>query len=701
VPFFCVNECLSKIYNIETEKKGIETQYLEKGVFKMNTWTIIEVVAEGFKNFKEKHIVSFTNGINGIEGENARGKTSLAECVVWVLTGRNLVGQSKDLNLITEGESQAFGQVTLTNEFGEHLIVERKLQQSVTIKINGKRSTQKELEKFIPSEAFLLQFNPMYFLDLDADNGRRIVTDLLPEVKKEEVLDKLSTTDREVLEKQVFEMEEVADFIKFRRQDVVKIDEKITRLEGSVSKLQDYPAIPEVVVFDETPLQKLKETLQEVMKRKPILQEITALTENKIRLETIIAQIKKETFDEGKELKLLKDKKEHILSQIQVIQKAKFVPVSTHEMQAKVNLLRSQAVMIQTSCKEVNAQVKHKEGASLGLKAGENCPVCHQSITEEAIAPIQKELEKRIELETTPLKEQLAEKTKTYNELIIEGKGLVETLEKMNKEELELKEKFEKEQQSQIEVLQNGLSTVYEELKNVTEKANNFEKDKGIRIEKIQLEIKQLGIEEIVQTNAKLEIEFKEKQTQEENLIRKSISELEAKKVEAIQSIAKKEQVEAQIQKQKDDLKKAETMYQEYKSKKDDLENLIRIMKKFQTEKTGLIHHLLSTHLNRVSIRLEKVTASTGEVKNVFEVLYDNKQLKVCSFSETVRAGLEIVHMMQKLSQTAFPVFIDNKESITSFDWNPNLQLIQATVKKGASLTITHNGHTENIESVA
>lgn len=95
----------------------------------------------------------------------------------------------------------------------------------------------------------------------------------------------------------------------------------------------------------------------------------------------------------------------------------------------------------------------------------------------------------------------------------------------------------------------------------------------------------------------------------------------------------------------------------------------------------------LEPHLDRASIKLYDVVKSTGELKPVFKVLYDEKKQNVLSNSERIRCGIELSNLICKLAEVDLPVFIDNAEGITEFK-KPDRQLFTATVVKGANLAV-------------
>lgn len=95
------------------------------------------------------------------------------------------------------------------------------------------------------------------------------------------------------------------------------------------------------------------------------------------------------------------------------------------------------------------------------------------------------------------------------------------------------------------------------------------------------------------------------------------------------------------------------------------------------------IEHLssiLSTWLDKVSINLFTFSPTTGELKDTFEIKYDNKPIKRISNSENTKVRLEISNMFNQALNMQLPVFIDDAESILEIPQLPT-QMIVARVK--------------------
>lgn len=103
-------------------------------------------------------------------------------------------------------------------------------------------------------------------------------------------------------------------------------------------------------------------------------------------------------------------------------------------------------------------------------------------------------------------------------------------------------------------------------------------------------------------------------------------------------------------------------------------------LKDYSSYYVQYIGEILSSWLDKVTIDLFTVVQTTGEIKDAFEVKYDNKPIRLISNSEYTKTGLEISNMFNKCLDISIPVFVDDAESIIEI---PKLdtQMLVAMVK--------------------
>lgn len=117
-------------------------------------------------------------------------------------------------------------------------------------------------------------------------------------------------------------------------------------------------------------------------------------------------------------------------------------------------------------------------------------------------------------------------------------------------------------------------------------------------------------------------------------------------------------------------------------------QDLASAVKLYISERVKLMFGCFDMFQN-VSLQLYDVVKSTGEVKDVFKFTYDGRPYNYLSYSEKIKAGLEISELLKSLTHSDYPVFVDNGESVPVIDnIKPSGQIIVSQVVKGAALNV-------------
>lgn len=108
-------------------------------------------------------------------------------------------------------------------------------------------------------------------------------------------------------------------------------------------------------------------------------------------------------------------------------------------------------------------------------------------------------------------------------------------------------------------------------------------------------------------------------------------------------------------------------------------------------------------HLKNVKIRYYTVLKESGELKDDFVIMYNGNELKTLSRSEHIATSLEICNMFNKISKINVPLFVDDSESCTDYnfieDYSKDSQIIIVRAKKGQELVIEDENLQESINS--
>ncbi|TCO68223.1 AAA family ATPase [Caldanaerobacter subterraneus] len=286
---------------------------------------------------------------------------------------------------------------------------------------------------------------------------------------------------------------------------------------------------------------------------------------------------------------------------------------------------------------------------------------------------------------------------------------------------------IEKPQLKDVSVLQKAREDLVQEYKRIQQQIKNLKpqyitctncghkidvtaKEKQLLLAKLQ-EIKEKGtkiaaeLKAAIEENEKIKKEFEEKVNKYRKVLETKIKRLEntlntnankeqtqqiMQQIERLRFeerevishnesvkalLRQKEEAKRKLKEVEDDIKLAEQKINEVKT-------LIEYAKAFNAKKLELEAAEINKYLNKVSLQLWKVVQSTGEIKDDFKILYDGKEFNILSYSERIKAGLEIANLIMGLTNMRFPIFIDNAESITAYT-APDTQIIETRVKEG------------------
>jgi AAA ATPase domain len=676
--------------------------YLEKGeMFKMAQFEkvqITEVVAEGFKGFKERTVLTLEEGKNTFIGENGHGKSSIGELIVWVLTGKNIQGKSKDLNIINKDCEMATGSINFIDENGENHEVERKLSSTTTLKFDQKRITQKHLEELISTEIFLLIFNPLYFLSLDMESSRNAIYSLIPGVEKEDVLAELNPQEKAFLEAEHFDIQGTNEYLKNRRKDLKEIDDAKKHVQGYMARLNEKIDIPASMTFDNKQIENVEKQLSHLNEKKPVLKNLSDVLMKKAELDKSLVYVKEKRF-ESETIKMeLLNQKTLLEQQIKAEQVKEYKPLNTSKLETDIALLRNDYKSIATQHKTLTVEGQALDKKQIHFHEGDECPSCKQVITAKAVQVLNGELQKQVNEAKATIHQKQEGFEKTLAQLEQEGKSLLAEITKAKNEDELNRKKFEEEKKAMITKLQSELDKVLFKLNNLKKEEDTFVQEQKAKMNLLTKQIEALQLDKLEKENAQIQISFDEEVKKERMSLQTTLTSLRKEKDTVLQNETRRNALIKRAEDNAKELEKKKVELASYEKKEAHINNQISYMKIFNAQKISLMNRALSKHLNNISLKLEKTIQSTGEIKDCFEVLYMDKELKICSTSETIKAGLEISHMIRELSGLDYPVFVDNGESITSYEENA-FQTIETKVVKDKKLSLLKNG--KEVEIVA
>ena len=271
------------------------------------------------------------------------------------------------------------------------------------------------------------------------------------------------------------------------------------------------------------------------------------------------------------------------------------------------------------------------------VKVGMKCPVCFTEITDENIGSIKGEMEKS-------LKELMG----MANGAAARGREAVELEEKS-------KASFEQNKKDDAEKLRQQIAEI---------------KQKNADVDTVSLR------EELEEISHKITFG---------NLSEAENSELNDLKATLVGITAEIKTLEEFCNVEK--LKDAINQQQSFKEQIEQNTIKINAVKEYISKRTELM--TASLKMPNVTIRLEEMVRTTGELKNVFKFDYKGRDYNTLSLSEKTLAGVEIAAMVRRVCGIDCPICVDNTESIAAFNNVPMpTQTILLKFIKGQPLTV-------------
>lgn len=214
-----------------------------------------------------------------------------------------------------------------------------------------------------------------------------------------------------------------------------------------------------------------------------------------------------------------------------------------------------------------------------------------------------------------------------------------------------------------------------------------FEQNKKDDAEKLKQQIAELkqGTAKVDASSLRRELEDVGHKITFGNLSEAEVSELNDLKATLVGIAAEIKTLEEMC----DDKKIKDAINQQASFEEQIEQNTIKInaVKEYISKRTEFM--TASLKMPNVTIRLEEVFRTTGEVKNVFKFDYKGRDYNTLSLSEKTLAGVEIAAMVRKICGIDCPICVDNTESIAAFNNVPMpTQTILLRFVKGQELTV-------------
>lgn len=601
---------------------------------------VTRLTISGFKGYADSRTFQFGN-MNVISGHMGVGKSSIADAIAFAITGVGFYAGGKIDYLYHQHTRNLTVELVFEDGTGNMRTLTRcRKDDKMSITLDGRPMGQGELfTLFGERDLFLSMFNPQYFIGVLGAKGRDLLERYLPEISKEEVLSQLSEQTRTVLEQQEFLSAEA--YAKQLRGQVTDLERDMVAMQGKIAlhSAQQKEQARELLAAQANHTQ-IQARINELEAKRTTGFDGSNLEERLADLYARYEELQREA-PEIADTELLDTKLREITSKLA-------------QRKAEVYHSKYQEPLAQTQAKikTLSAEFNRLRHIHDGLKAGVQCPLCRQTVTEQTLPQVKEEF------------------AVSLRNIQSEGCQLTAQLKEIQELDAKAQSVFEQYQNDDIAACEAELKSLSEQRAQAVAQAEQQRAERQKELDRLHSEIQGVELDRecgmLTQEEA-MELESLRTQLLETGARINVLSEMaQASPVAAEQQQEDIRHLQAQIQ-QKREIITALAFY---------------ISKRVEISFSRL-------KMNRVAISLYDVVKTTGEVKDVFRFTYEGRDYLCLSHSEKIRAGLEVAELIKRLLGVVYPTFIDDVESVPVIDnVRPTGQVFIAKVVKGAALQV-------------
>ena len=347
---------------------------------KIGQFQITGMTISGFRSYQEPVELVFGNP-TVITGGNGQGKSSIADAIAFAITGLPFYGERGLDKLHNEVNPNVSIQLRFIDERGvSHELTRTRQKNRMNIILDGYEVRQLDLtDMFGERDVFLSIFNPLYFIEELAEDGKNLLQRYLPPISQAEVLAQLVEPVRKRLEGE--EILSPDAFLKAKREEIRGLEETIIYLTGQQdqARIQNQNRREKTASLPQR-YDALKEELSGLEAKQFSGMDISAMRE---RLAELSARYDEARLDRQSDVQQLQVQLQALREKIAARQAEQYQPKYSQaltEAQAKLGAL--------------SAQYMREGNTFQSLAAGMACPVCHRPITEAALPGIQEDVKK-------------------------------------------------------------------------------------------------------------------------------------------------------------------------------------------------------------------------------------------------------------------------------------------------------------------
>lgn len=645
---------------------------------------LLKMKLENFQGIKSLNL-DFENGANKtIRGDNATGKTTIANAQSWLLTGRSSEDE-KNYTPKTQGASGLEHSVECTYRFDDGVIVTlKKLLKEKYTKKRGSTTAEfsghsveyfrdevpikeKEFNEYIDNiigdiETVLMLSNISFFARMDWKKRRKLLLEMCGDYSDDYII----ANDPSLIELKTVLLKDgtadqfytVEDFMKMTKERMKKTNTDIQAIPARIDEASR--AIPDVLAFSREELQHniiaLENNIEELKKEKMLLGNSNQEQMKQEKIHSIQMEIKDARIvfveEYNKSSFAHKQKMNEISSEINELQmKIDGISSRIRNATSDLNYMKNQRNKLLHEYQEVQL---HEWDSSK-----EVCPTCGRELPTDQI----EDLKSKFNLDKSKQLEEINQRGQTVSKVAIQ-------------EQQELIDKLEKEK--------NTLGT---DLILAKQKLSALENDKP-QLTKIFEDTETCHV-----LNKKLQ--------QAQNMIVDDISNTRKNEIESqimtntqmLQDTQKQLSLFDTVDYQNKRINELKDLQKVLSGSYEKMESHIYLCEQFIKSKVDMITSNINQKFKNVSFRLFE-TQVNGGLKECCDVMIPNVggvpvPYGFANNAAQINAGLEIIEVLQEYFDVSLPVFVDNAESVTELN-DIDSQVIRLVVDKNyKKLTMT------------
>lgn len=636
---------------------------------------LINLKLENFKGIKAFEVA--VNGQNiSIYGDNATGKTTIADAFSWVLFGKDSQGRDrfgiKTVDKMGNTLHHLEHAVTAVLDLdGDEVELRRVFKEKWTKKrgmavanftghttdyfINGVPQKEKEymafINKIIDENVFKLITSPSYFNEgLKWDERRKLLIETFGNIEDSEILsdDKYKALVAGLGKSTVEEYNKVVAMKKRQINKELETNSiRIDEVSKSIVDLEDSETQKRLI---NKQLIELQEKLDELNNARYTAKENGG--QAKIQAELKAKEDAVRAFARNY-------KQEHEGKLAKVASELKNATSELNTVNFKIDSLISQNKDYQQNKEREEQRIQdlmaeYKALPKFEYVDTESCPTCGQPLPQEQIEEAREKAKAAFNLNRSKAIEEINERGCRARK---EADSLQSKIESNDKEIVKLKS-----QSMELDSSIENLNTQYEEIKKEHSSYENM--SEYIKLNKEIFDLKTL----LNQPDEALK--------QELEALDLEISKVKENEVSLQAELAKIKANESNIERVKELTEKQNELANEYER----LEKMSLLIEDFTKDKVNRLENKISSNFKFARFKLYEEQVNGG-LKETCEVMFENVPYTDLNNAARINIGLDVINTFSRATGVTAPVFVDNAESVTQLI-DSDSQLIRLVVNE-------------------